>query len=49
MRFMASLLSNLVDNCPEMFQKTKCKYRLDNKKCEECWIKYKIVSVILNM
>ena len=32
-RFMASLLSNLVDNLAEGIRKTKCKNGHDNKKC----------------
>ena len=31
-RFMASSLSNLVNNLPEGIHKIKCKYRHDNKK-----------------
>ena len=33
-RFMASLLSNLVNNLSEGIHKPKCKYGQDNKKCE---------------
>ena len=40
-RFMASLLSNLVNNLSEGIHKPKCKYGQDNKKCETCAIKYK--------
>ena len=40
-RFMASSLSNLVDNLTEAIHKIKFKYRHDNKKCEKYRIKYK--------
>ena len=40
-RFMASLLSNLLDTLAEVIYKTKCKYEHDNKKYETNWIKYK--------
>ena len=40
-RFMASLLSNLVNNLAEGIQKIKCKYRHDNEKSEMSGIKYK--------
>ena len=33
-RFMASSLSNLVNNLSEGIHKIKCKYRHDDKKCE---------------
>ena len=39
--FMASSLSNLVNNLAERIQKNKCKYGHDNKKRETCKIKYK--------
>ena len=35
-RFMASSLSNLVNNLSEGIQKIKCKHRHDDKKCETC-------------
>ena len=41
-RFIASSLSNLVDNLAEGIQQEfifKCKYGHDNKKCETCGIK----------
>ena len=38
--FMASSLSNLVNNLSEGIQTIKCKYEHDDKKCETCWIKY---------
>ena len=40
-RFLKSLLSNLVNNLAEGIQKIRCKYRHDNKKCEEFGIKHK--------
>ena len=40
-RFIASLLSNLVNNFSERNHKIKCKYRQSDKKCETCRIKYK--------
>ena len=40
-RFMASSLSNLVNNLAEVIHQIKCKYGHDNKKCETCSIKYK--------
>ena len=39
--FMASLLSNLVNNLSERIHKGKCKYKGHHKKCETCRIKYK--------
>ena len=41
LRFMASSLSNLVNNLAEGTHKIKCKYVHDNKKFETCGIKYK--------
>ena len=40
-RFMASSLSNLVNNLSERIHRIKCKSGHDNKKCETCGIKYK--------
>ena len=40
-RFMASSLSNLVDNFSEGIHKIKCKFRHDDKKFETSWIKCK--------
>ena len=37
---MASSLSNLVNNLSEEFDKIKCKYEHDGKKCETCEIEY---------
>ena len=38
---MASSLSNLVNNFSDGIHKIECKYRLGDKKCENCRIKYK--------
>ena len=40
-RFMASSLSNLVNNLSEGLHRYKCKFGYDDKKCETCGIKYK--------
>ena len=40
-RFMASSLSNLVNNLCEGIHRNKCEYRYDDKKCETCKIKCK--------
>ena len=40
-RFMASLLSNLVNNLSEGVHRIKCKYEYDDKKYETCRIKNK--------
>ena len=40
-RFMASSLSNLVNNLSEEIRRIKCKFGHDDKKCETCAIKYK--------
>ena len=40
-RFMASSLSDLVNNFVEGIYKIKCKYRHDDRKCETCVSKYK--------
>ena len=40
-RFMASSLSNLVNNLSEGIHKIKCKYRHEDKECENCGIKSK--------
>ena len=40
-RFMASSLSNLVNNLSEGIHRIKCKYGDDDKKRETCGIKYK--------
>ena len=38
-RFMASSLSNLVNNLSDGIRKIKCKHRHEDKKCETCGIK----------
>ena len=40
-RFMASYLSDLVNNLSEGIHRIKCRYEHDDKKCETCGIKYK--------
>ena len=40
-RFVVSLLSNLVIDSAEWIHKIKCKYRHNDKKCETCRIRYK--------
>ena len=37
-RFIASSLSNLVNNLSEGIHKIKCKYGHDDKKCQTCRI-----------
>ena len=46
-RFMASSLSNLVNNFSEEIHRVKCKYRHDDKKCETCGNKYKYCDCFL--
>ena len=46
-RFMASSLSNLVNNLSEGIYKIKCKYGHDDKKCETSGIKYKYYDCFL--
>ena len=46
-RFMASSLSNLVNNLSEGIHRIKCKNELDNKKCETCGTKYKYSNYFL--
>ena len=46
-QFMASLLSNLVNNLSEEIHKIKCKHRHEDKKCETCGIKYKYCDCFL--
>ena len=41
LRFLASSLSNLVNNLAEGIHKVKCKYGHNDKKCETCGVKYK--------
>ena len=38
-RFMASSLSNLVNNLSEGMHRIKCKFEHDDKKCEVCGFK----------
>ena len=45
---MARSLSNVADNLVQGFDKFKCRYGHDNKKCQTCGINTKIVSVVLN-
>ena len=45
-RFMAISPSNLVNNLVEGIHKTICKHRHDNKKSEECRIKYKDLRLL---
>ena len=40
-RFMASHLSDLVNNLSEGIHRIKCRYEHNDKKCETCGIKYK--------
>ena len=40
-RFMASSLSNLINNLSVVIHRIQCKYGHDNKKCETCGSKYK--------
>ena len=44
-RFMASSLSNLVNNLSEGLHKIKCKLKHDNKKFETFEIKYKLLFI----
>ena len=46
-RFMASSLSNLVNNRSDEIHRIKCKYKLDDRKCETCGIKYKYYDCFL--
>ena len=46
-RFMASSLSNLVNNFSEGIHRIKCKFGHDDKKCETCGIKYKYCDFFL--
>ena len=46
-RFMASSLSNLVNNLSEGIHRIKCKYGHDDNKCDTCGIKCKYcVSIV---
>ena len=46
-RFMANSLSNLVHNFAEGIRKIRCKQGHNNKKSEECGIKYKYCNCYL--
>ena len=46
-RFMASSLSNLVNNLSEGIHRIKCEFGHNNKKCETCGIKYKYCHCFL--
>ena len=46
-RFMASSLSNLVNNFSEGIHKIKCKYRHNDKKCKTCGMTYKVCNRFL--
>ena len=46
-RFMASLLSNIVNNLSEGIHKTNCKFEHNIKKCEICRIKCKYCGCFL--
>ena len=46
-RFMASSLSNLVNNLSDAIHWIKCKYGHDDKKCEICKIEYKYCNWFL--
>ena len=45
--FIASSLSNLLNNVSERSHKIKCKYGHENEKCETCRIKYKYCDCFL--
>ena len=44
---MANSLSKLVNNLPKGIHKTKCKSGHDDKKCENCEMKYKYCDCFL--
>ena len=46
-RFMASSLSNLVNNLSTGIHKMTCKYENDDRKCGTCRIKYKYCNCFL--
>ena len=48
-RFMASSLSNLVNNFSEEIQIIKCKLGHSDKKCQTCGIKHKYYDCFLNI
>ena len=47
-RFLASSLSNLVNNISERIHWIKCKFGYDDKKCETCGFKYKYTTLFWN-
>ena len=47
-RFMASLLSNLIINFSERIHKIKCKFGHNDQKCETCGVKYKYCDCFLD-
>ena len=46
-RFIASSLSNFVNNISEQIHRIKCKFGHDDEKCETCGIKYKYCNCFL--
>ena len=46
-RFMSNSLSNFVNNLSEGIDRIKCKFGLDDNKCETCGIKYKYCNCFL--
>ena len=46
-RFIASSLSNFVNNISERIHRIKCKFGHDDEKCETCGIKYKYCNCFL--
>ena len=46
-RFMASSLSNLLNNLSERIHRIKCKFVHDDEKCKTCGIKYKYCDCFL--
>ena len=46
-RFMASSLSNLVNNLSEGIHRIRCKFGHNDKICETCEIKYKFCDCFL--
>ena len=47
-RFMASLLSNLVNNFDEAIHKIRCQFEHDDEKCRLAELNTKIVTAFLN-
>ena len=48
-RYMASSLSNLVNNLSKGIDRIKCKFGHDNKQCETFGIKLSTATVFLNI